>query len=180
MTWLYVRPSLTRNHLPQSLILEFAVLSRLTGDPRYEQVASRAFFALWNRRSATGLLGNAISATTGVSIPSISVSQSYLADHILFCVSGVDPTVDSSYVVLANVALRSWPALTPQLLICSDVGAGSDSFHEIALKAYILLGEEEYHDVFVEAYGAIMAKVRGEEGFWVSHVLQTSFHLLSS
>lgn len=37
--------------------------------------------------------------------------------------------------------------------LVSHVGAGSDSFHEIALKAYILLGEEEYHDVFQEAYG---------------------------
>lgn len=152
----------------------------MTGDPRYEQVASRAFFALWNRRSATGLLGNAISATTGVSISHSPVSDSYLADHILFYVLGVDPTVDSSYVVPATVVLRSRPALTPQLPICSDVGAGSDSFHEIALKAYILLGEEEYHDVFVEAYGAIMAKVRGEEGFWVSHFVPFMLRLISS
>ena len=31
-----------------------------------------------------------------------------------------------------------------------------------------MLGEEEYHDVFSEAYASVMQHVRGEEGFWVS------------
>jgi ER degradation enhancer, mannosidase alpha-like 1 len=49
-----------------SLILEFATLSRLTGDPRFEKAAYKAFFALWNRRSEIGLVGNTINARTGV------------------------------------------------------------------------------------------------------------------
>ncbi|WVQ80984.1 hypothetical protein IAT38_003091 [Cryptococcus sp. DSM 104549] len=48
-----------------SLLLEFGVLSRLTGDPRYEAVAHKAFLALWNRRSDHNLLGNTIGATHG-------------------------------------------------------------------------------------------------------------------
>lgn len=32
-----------------SLILEMATLSRLSGDPRFEVAARKAFFAIWNR-----------------------------------------------------------------------------------------------------------------------------------
>ncbi|THH12390.1 hypothetical protein EW145_g47 [Phellinidium pouzarii] len=48
-----------------SLILEFGTLSRLTGDDRFEEVAYKAFFALWNRKSDIGLVGNTINAWTG-------------------------------------------------------------------------------------------------------------------
>ena len=40
-----------------SLVLEFVVLSRLTGDGRFEEVAKRAFNAVWKLRSSLGLLG---------------------------------------------------------------------------------------------------------------------------
>lgn len=50
-----------------SLILELATLSRLTGDDRFEKAAYKAFFALWNRRSDIGLVGNTINIWTGVS-----------------------------------------------------------------------------------------------------------------
>ncbi|GAA5945248.1 hypothetical protein JCM3775_001896 [Rhodotorula graminis] len=49
-----------------SLLLEFITLSRLTGDPQFELAARRAFFAVWNRRSDIGLVGNTIDARTGV------------------------------------------------------------------------------------------------------------------
>ncbi|KAF9263487.1 alpha mannosidase-like protein, partial [Marasmius fiardii PR-910] len=48
-----------------SLILEFATLSRLTGDGRFEKAAHKAFFAIWNRRSDIGLVGNTINTFTG-------------------------------------------------------------------------------------------------------------------
>ncbi|KAL6299103.1 alpha-mannosidase [Sparassis latifolia] len=48
-----------------SLILEFGTLSRLTGDPRFEKAAYKAFFALWNRKSDIGLVGNTIHLWTG-------------------------------------------------------------------------------------------------------------------
>ncbi|KAF9055160.1 alpha mannosidase-like protein [Hymenopellis radicata] len=48
-----------------SLILEFATLSRLTGDDRFEKAAFKAFFALWNRKSDIGLVGNTINTWTG-------------------------------------------------------------------------------------------------------------------
>ncbi|KAJ7179244.1 alpha mannosidase-like protein [Mycena filopes] len=48
-----------------SLMLEFATLSRLTGDERFEKAAYKAFFAVWNRRSDIGLVGNTINIRTG-------------------------------------------------------------------------------------------------------------------
>ncbi|KAL2864890.1 glycoside hydrolase family 47 protein [Aspergillus lucknowensis] len=48
-----------------SLVLEFTVLSRLTGDGRYEELAKRAFWAVWNRRSDLGLIGAGIDAESG-------------------------------------------------------------------------------------------------------------------
>ncbi|KAJ7937130.1 glycoside hydrolase [Mycena leptocephala] len=49
-----------------SLLLEFATLSRLTGDDRFEKAAYKAFFAIWNRRTDIGLVGNTINIRTGV------------------------------------------------------------------------------------------------------------------
>ncbi|EIN10701.1 alpha mannosidase-like protein [Punctularia strigosozonata HHB-11173 SS5] len=48
-----------------SLIMEFGTLSRLTNDDRFEKAASKAFFALWNRKSDIGLVGNTINIWTG-------------------------------------------------------------------------------------------------------------------
>ncbi|KAI1091655.1 glycoside hydrolase family 47 protein [Rostrohypoxylon terebratum] len=48
-----------------SLVLEFTVLSRLTGDPRFEQAAKRAFWAVWSRRSNIGLIGAGVDAEGG-------------------------------------------------------------------------------------------------------------------
>lgn len=42
-----------------------ATLSRLTGDPTFEEVARRAFYGIWNRKSDISLVGNTINAATG-------------------------------------------------------------------------------------------------------------------
>lgn len=49
-----------------SLTLEFTVLSRLTGDARFEHAAKRAFWEVWGRRSPIGLIGNGIDAERGM------------------------------------------------------------------------------------------------------------------
>lgn len=49
-----------------SLVLEFTALSRLTGDNRFELVAKRAFWAIWERRSVIGLIGSGIDAESGL------------------------------------------------------------------------------------------------------------------
>lgn len=48
-----------------SLVLEFTTLSRLTGDPRFEQLAKRAFWSVWERKSSIGLVGSGIDAESG-------------------------------------------------------------------------------------------------------------------
>lgn len=112
-----------------SLILEFATLSRLTGDERFEKAASKviylfifstlgvldvtdqAFFALWNRRSEIGLVGNTINTWNGVRPYARKYQQC-----IDFC-------------------MQEWTA--PEVM---SIGAGVDSFFEYALKWYILSG----------------------------------------
>eukprot|EP00743_Colponemidia_sp_Colp-15_P009596 GILK01010497.1.p1 GENE.GILK01010497.1~~GILK01010497.1.p1 ORF type:complete len:729 (+),score=131.87 GILK01010497.1:419-2605(+) len=48
-----------------TLILEFGVLSRLTGDERFENVAKRALKVLWRRRSGLSLFGASINVQNG-------------------------------------------------------------------------------------------------------------------
>jgi hypothetical protein len=48
-----------------TFLVEFGLLSRLTGDPTFEAVARRAVTALWQRRSSLGLVGSAIDAVDG-------------------------------------------------------------------------------------------------------------------
>ena len=49
-----------------SLVLEFTVLSRLTGDTRFEILAKRAFWSIWERRSSIDLVGSGIDAESGL------------------------------------------------------------------------------------------------------------------
>ncbi|XP_014291651.1 ER degradation-enhancing alpha-mannosidase-like protein 2 [Halyomorpha halys] len=48
-----------------TFILEFGTLSRLTGDPVYEEVALNALHSLFERRSGIGLFGNHIDISSG-------------------------------------------------------------------------------------------------------------------
>ena len=49
-----------------TLLLEFSVLSRLTGDTVFEDLAKRAFWSVWERRSNIGLVGSNVDAETGL------------------------------------------------------------------------------------------------------------------
>ncbi|KAI5723370.1 hypothetical protein M8J76_005139 [Diaphorina citri] len=49
-----------------TFIIEFGTLSRLTGDPIYEEVALNALRSLYKRKSNIGLFGNHIDTKTGV------------------------------------------------------------------------------------------------------------------
>lgn len=48
-----------------TFIIEFGTLSRLTGDPIYEEIAMNALYALLNQKSPLGLFGNHIDIETG-------------------------------------------------------------------------------------------------------------------
>jgi ER degradation enhancer, mannosidase alpha-like 2 len=55
--------------------LEFGILSRLTGDPKYEAAARRAVRALWIRKSPLNLVGNHINSACASSLISICGSH---------------------------------------------------------------------------------------------------------
>jgi hypothetical protein len=70
----YVKVNLTTGRAEQprnnpaeigTLTLEFAQLSRLTGDPRYAAAVKKAVTALFERRSKLGLVGESIDVETG-------------------------------------------------------------------------------------------------------------------
>ena len=48
-----------------TFLLEFGTLSRLTGDPVYENAAMRALDSLWHLRSSLDLIGNHVQVDTG-------------------------------------------------------------------------------------------------------------------
>ncbi|WBW74773.1 alpha mannosidase Mnl1 [Schizosaccharomyces osmophilus] len=72
-----------------SLILEFSMLSVLTGNPQFRKAAENAFFAIWTRKSSIGLLGNSIDVMSG---------------KWIYPVSGIGAGIDSFY----EYALKSY------------------------------------------------------------------------
>lgn len=72
-----------------SLVLEFALLSELTGDFRFKDVAQKAFREVWDRRLDLGLVGNTLDVDSG------SWTSSY---------TGIGAGVDSFY----EYALKAW------------------------------------------------------------------------
>ena len=93
-----------------TMVLEFAALSRLTGDPIFEEKAHKAMDYIWEQRHrSSDLVGTVI-----------------------------------------NIHNGDWVRRE------SGVGAGIDSYYEYVLKAYILLGDDEYLDRFNKHYSAVM------------------------
>ncbi|KAI9773052.1 MAG: alpha mannosidase-like protein [Geoglossum simile] len=84
-----------------SLVLEFTVLSRLTGDGRFEELGKRAFWAVWDRRSSIGLIGNGLDPESGLWVGPVtgigagvdSFFEYALKSHILL--SGLEPPIDT-------------------------------------------------------------------------------------
>ncbi|EEP77252.1 conserved hypothetical protein [Uncinocarpus reesii 1704] len=113
-----------------SLVLEFTVLSRLTGNGRFEELAKRAFWSVWVRRSDIGLIGAGIDAESGKWVNSYtgigagidSFFEYALKSHILlsegqpppFNTSGPFHELDNHYTPLPEEAhspdafLRTW------------------------------------------------------------------------
>uniref|UniRef100_A0A8C6MDW0 alpha-1,2-Mannosidase n=1 Tax=Nothobranchius furzeri TaxID=105023 RepID=A0A8C6MDW0_NOTFU len=93
-----------------TMILEFAALSRFTGDPVFEEHARRALDFLWEKRQRnSNLVGTTI-----------------------------------------NIHSGEWVRRD------SGVGAGIDSYYEYLLKAYVLLGDDEFLQRFNTHYASIM------------------------
>ncbi|KAI8911073.1 glycoside hydrolase [Gorgonomyces haynaldii] len=75
-----------------TLLLEFGILTRLTGDKKYERAAKRAMLAVWDRRSSLDLVGNTMSLfkkewidkNAGLGAGVDSFYEYLLKSHILF------------------------------------------------------------------------------------------------
>ncbi|KAL0935246.1 ER glycosyl hydrolase [Colletotrichum truncatum] len=127
-----------------SLVLEFTVLSRLTDDPRFEQLAKRAFWAVWKGKSEIGLVGNAIdpekgewvSFDSGIGAGIDSFFEYALKSHILL--SGHD---------LPNITTRK-PPLDRQWL-------DPNTIHDIPLTP-----EENSAGAFLEAWHHAHAAIK--------------------
>ena len=102
-----------------SLVLEFTTLSRLTGDPVYEEVAKLAFWAVWERKATTGLVGSGIDAETGY------WTQPY---------TGIGAGIDSFYEYAAKASILLSGSPTLDGLITPDnqniAGVGQAKFLE--------------------------------------------------
>ncbi len=88
-----------------SLVLEFTVLSRLTGDPRFEQLAKRAFWAVWYRKSQIGLIGAGVDAEQGHWIGAYAVIGAGADSFFEYALK--------SHILLSGHALPNRTALPP-------------------------------------------------------------------
>lgn len=88
-----------------TFILEFGMLSLLTGDGKFYRAAKRAMMVMWEGRSeGLGLIGFEVDVETG---------------------EWLDPA--------------------------STIGAGTDSFYEYLLKGYLLFGDDELLEAYLES-----------------------------
>ena len=75
-----------------TFIVEFASLSRLTGDPVFENTAMRALNSLWGIKSSVGLFGNHVDVESG----------KWTATE-----AGIGAGVDSYYEYLVSFKIRT-------------------------------------------------------------------------
>ena len=122
-----------------SLVLEFSTLSRLTGDGRFERLAKEAFWAVWNRRSSTGLIGAGIDAESGQWVNSYT---------------GIGAGIDSffEYALKSHILLSGLPFDQSRADIHSP-----DSFLRVwqeahaAIKRHIYRGEMFQHPHYIQS-----------------------------
>ncbi|OAA81245.1 Glycoside hydrolase, family 47 [Akanthomyces lecanii RCEF 1005] len=126
-----------------SLTLEFTVLSRLSGDPRFEQAAKRAFWEVWKRRSDIGLIGNGIDAERGV----------WIGPH-----SGIGAGMDSffEYALKSHILLsgQETPNMTRSQRQSTTSWLDPNSLHPP------LPAEMHSSDAFLEAWHQAHASVK--------------------
>lgn len=140
-----------------SLVLEFTTLSRLTGDPRFEQLAKRAFWSVWDRKSTIGLVGSGIDAETGLWMNSYT---------------GIGAGIDSfyEYAAKASILLSGSPSsdgLGPQPAsgtptsilntLVSEEHQTAEAFGQVwrdshaAIKRHLYRGDAYIHPHYVQA-----------------------------
>lgn len=153
-----------------SLVLEFTVLSRLTGDPRFEQAAKRAFWAVWSRRSNIGLIGAGVDAEGGQWIGGFS---------------GIGAGIDSffEYALKTHILLsghdlpnRTMPnqvpygsQLDPNSLYrpLSDADNSPDAFLEAWHHAHSAIKRHLYSEVHHPHYINVHISTGSPQAYWI-------------
>ncbi|PGH02332.1 hypothetical protein AJ79_07672 [Helicocarpus griseus UAMH5409] len=121
-----------------SLVLEFTVLSRLTGDGRFEEHAKRAFWAVWARRTDIGLIGAGIDAESGKWVGSYT---------------GIGAGIDSFF----EYALKSHILLSEGDRPAFNM---SSPFHKLDHYYFPLTEEEHSPDAFLNAWHESQASIK--------------------
>jgi hypothetical protein len=148
-----------------SLILEFTTLSRLTRDGRYEEVAKRAFHAVWSRRSTIGLVGSGIDAEsglwtspfTGIGAGIDSFYEYAFKAHVLL--SGLETPVYQSPIDLQDPN-RFFPPL-------SDGDHSSETFLQIWNAAHASIKRNIYQELPHPHYINVHLDTGSPQIYWV-------------
>jgi hypothetical protein len=153
-----------------SLVLEFTVLSRLTGDPRFEQAAKRAFWAVWSRRSNIGLIGAGVDAEEGHWIGGFagigagidSFFEYALKTHILL--SGHDLP---NRTMPNQIPYGSW--LDPNSIYhpLSDADNSADAFLEAWHQSHAAIKRHLYSEVHHPHYINAHITTGSPQAYWI-------------
>ncbi|KAH0831745.1 hypothetical protein AYO21_06268 [Fonsecaea monophora] len=149
-----------------SLVLEFTVLSRLTGDPRFEDLAKRAFWAIWERRSAIDLIGGGIDAEsgnwigtwTGIGAGIDSFFEYALKSHILLS-REAHPVYNSTASQDPRILHQSLPAEDSTSQAFLDAWNAAHA----AIKRHLYRGPTYQHPHYIQADFSTGAA----RGFWM-------------
>jgi hypothetical protein len=95
-----------------TLILELGTLAKLTGQPRYYELAMGALRALWQRRSPLGLVGSEIDVETGAWIDPTAHVSGGIDSYYEYLVKGAKLFGDRE---LADMAAQMLAAVNRQL-----------------------------------------------------------------
>lgn len=137
-----------------SLLLEFATLSRLTGDPLYEQLGKRAFWSVWERKGSTGLVGAGIDAENGLWVSSQT---------------GIGAGIDSfyEYAAKAYILLSAAPSAPPSVF---NLSAPTSDTQRSTPRVYD--NPDSYLGVWKEAHAAINHHLRRGSMYIHPHYIQ--------
>lgn len=137
-----------------SLVLEFTTLSRLTGLPIFEQLAKKAFWAIWERKSGIGLIGSGIDAESG------QWTSPY---------TGIGAGIDSFFEYAAkSYILLSGAVTTDSTTAESPTPTSSDAQESNSVQ----LDSESFLQVWQASHSAINRHLRRGDNFIYPHYIQ--------
>ncbi|XP_055353568.1 ER degradation-enhancing alpha-mannosidase-like protein 1 isoform X2 [Paramacrobiotus metropolitanus] len=141
-----------------SLVLEWGVASRLTGDEMYENMAKRAMLRLWEKRSrATGLLGNSINVALGEWIDKMSGVGAGMDSYYEYLLKAYILFGDEEYLKIFNEAY----AAIKQHQRVGPFTCGTDATsHPLFINVNMDEGNSRPSNFWIDALGAAFPGVQ--------------------